>query len=80
MITNNQACNNSASGIVGTGTLNRIDSNLVNKNGGLGIHGTSDWVIRNTASGNTGGNYSDTGANVAPVQTANSATNPFANF
>ncbi|MFL6530242.1 MAG: hypothetical protein ACJ8KX_07205 [Chthoniobacterales bacterium] len=81
VLTENQSNNNGTDGIFATNNLNRIENNHTNFNGGIGIHAGADWVIRNTSSNNGGGNFLPTaGGDIAPIQTASTATNPFANL
>jgi hypothetical protein len=60
----------------------RIENNSVRDNTGWGILANSgDIVVRNSAGGNSAGNYSpSSGANFGPVQPPNTATSPWANF
>jgi parallel beta-helix repeat protein len=77
----NQCSNNTGDGIVSAGTINRIEGNHTNYNGGKGINADADWVVRNTSSNNPGGNFSPaTGADIGPIQAASTATSPFANL
>jgi parallel beta-helix repeat protein len=77
----NQCYNNIADGILATNALNRIEGNHTNFNGGIGIHAGADWVVRNTSSNNTNGNFIPAaGPDIGPIQTASTATNPFANL
>jgi hypothetical protein len=64
------------------GSGSRVEGNDARDNNNIGFFVTSgDLVIRNSAGGNTTLNYSSTsGTNFAPVQSASTATNPFANF
>jgi Right handed beta helix region len=81
-ITGNSATHNGFSGFRALGPLNRIDSNVANSNAQIGIIWINDFVVRNTAFLNSAFNYSPpvgTG-NTGPLQTAGTATNPWANF
>ncbi|MFL5238691.1 MAG: right-handed parallel beta-helix repeat-containing protein [Rhizomicrobium sp.] len=82
IVTENQCNHNGTDGIYTTGNSNRIESNHANSNSGFGIHANADFVLRNTASNNSpAGNFFPTsGAGIAPIQTASTATNPFANL
>jgi parallel beta-helix repeat protein len=85
LITGNNASNNGLNGfhVNGTGTtaLNRIDGNLAVANGAAGILWANDFVARNVSFNNTPNYSPGVGANnTGPVQSAGSATNPFANF
>jgi len=86
LIQGNSVSTNGGDGIHVTGSLNRIDNNLANSNGGWGIHGGADFIIRNCANSNAGAtgnaNYNpSTGTNIGPLQTANSSTpSPWANL
>ena len=83
VVTENQCNSNGADGIYTSGgSGNRVESNQANANSGIGIHtGVLDWVVRNTSRNNPGGNFvPDTGPDIAPIQTASTATNPFANL
>ena len=90
LVQGNDASSNTGDGIhAATGSnLSRIDSNLADTNTGWGIHAGADYIIRNTANGNTGAvmagttaNYNpSTGANVGPNGNASTATSPFANL
>ena len=82
ILADNQCNNNGVDGIFASTSLNRIENNHVNFNGGAGIHsGGGDWIVRNTSSNNGGGNFVPaTGADIAPIQIASTATNPFANL
>jgi hypothetical protein len=82
LITGNNSSENSANGFHSFGSLNRIDGNTAMRNSGTGFLANGaigDYVIRNTAGGNTP-NYTTTGGNVGPIQSASTATNPFANL
>jgi hypothetical protein len=84
VVIDNHFAGNAGEGIISYGTGNRIEHNQATSNG-FGIFSTSgigaDTIIRNTCSGNSGGNYSPTnGTTFAPIQTPATATNPFANF
>ena len=60
-----------------------IDSNVAHTNSGIGIHAstTADYIVRNIANGNGGGNYNPASGNyVGPFQTPGTATSPWANF
>ena len=63
------------------GTGSRIDGNQVRDNIGTGIlANAADVVVRNTAGGNTHGNYNPaSGTNFGTLQAPNAATNPMAN-
>ncbi|MFL6530607.1 MAG: hypothetical protein ACJ8KX_09075, partial [Chthoniobacterales bacterium] len=81
VISENQCNGNGVDGIFAATGLNRIDSNHAQFNSQVGIHAGSDWVVRNTSSNNGGGNFVPaSGADIAPIQTASTATNPFANL
>jgi len=82
VVTENHCNNNGVDGIFSSGGgICRIDGNHTNFNGGVGIHSSFDWVVRNTSGSNGGGNYNPTsGADIAPIQTASTATNPYANL
>ena len=82
LISENQFNNNVLNGIYTSGNSNRVDSNHTNYNGGYGILSSgTDWVIRNTSGNNASGNYFPTsGATIGPIQTASTATNPYANL
>src|SRR4029079_8965251 len=56
LVQGNDASSNTGDGIhAATGSnLSRIDSNLADTNTGWGIHAGADYIIRNTANGNTG--------------------------
>ena len=61
----------------------RIDSNHVVSNVGVGLSvgGSHNIVVRNSATQNTGGNYSvGVGNDEAPEQTAAAATSPMVNI
>jgi hypothetical protein len=85
-------CSASGNGVGGThdgihlllfGTDNRVDGNNASKNTGWGIHQESgpDLIVRNTARGNTTGNYSpSSGTSVGPIGSPDTATSPWANF
>ena len=81
-VAENTTNKNAKDGILSSGGgVNRIESNHANLNTGIGIHGSSDWIVKNTAGSNTGGNFVPaTGPDIAPIQTASTATNPFANL
>ena len=71
----------------GTGSGSRIESNQSRDNTGNGIVASpADFVMRNSAGNNSGGNYRDAtgaplaGANIGPIGSASTATNPFANL
>ncbi len=82
VVTENHCNSNGADGIFSSGGgVCRIDGNHANFNSGIGIHSSFDWVIRNTSGSNGGGNYVPTsGPDIAPIQTASTATNPYANL
>lgn len=81
LVLDNQCYNNVGDGITCNGSINRIEGNHTNYNGGYGIDAGSDWVIRNTSSNNTSGNFNPaSGPDIGPIQTASTATNPFANL
>src|SRR5262245_17586825 len=81
-VAENEVYGNSGDGIAtyGAGEC-RIEGNNVMSNGAYGINSTSggNFIVRNSARGNTSGNFHITGvANVAPVETAtitNAASN-----
>jgi hypothetical protein len=83
LLTDNTALSNIQEGFYGTGTNNRIDSNLAASNSTTGFHSVSpnaDQVTRNTSFGNTP-NYDAAGTRVGPTGgTANTTTSPWANF
>ena len=76
----NQCNNNSGDGINASGSLNRIDSNHTNGNTGIGINAGNDWIVRNTAGSNSGGNIVGAGTDIGPTEAASTATHPFANM
>jgi parallel beta-helix repeat protein len=77
----NECSNNTVDGIGAAGGANRIEGNHTNFNTGIGIDAGGDWVVRNTSSNNMGGNFVPaTGPDIGPIQTASTATNPFANL
>jgi hypothetical protein len=82
VITGNTAVSNYGAGIRSIGSINRIDGNASSGNVGVGIVWGNDFVVRNSAFLNTGGNYSPTPGtgNTGPIQAASSSTNPWANF
>jgi hypothetical protein len=83
IVADNQCNNNGVDGIFASNSLNRIEDNHVNFNGAAGIRSFGgDWIIRNTSSNNSAGNnfVPATGADIGPIQTASTATNPFANL
>jgi parallel beta-helix repeat protein len=81
LVLENQCYNNVGDGITCNGSINRVDGNHTNYNGGYGINAGADWVIRNTSSNNTSGNFNPAGGgDIGPIQTASTATNPFANL
>jgi parallel beta-helix repeat protein len=69
-------------GIRTSGDNNRLDGNHVVGNSLYGIRSSStNFVIRNTASGNGTANYNpSSGVNFGPLQTVQTATSPWANF
>jgi hypothetical protein len=84
---NNGKTTSGGDGLHSFGTNNRIDSNLVRLNAGAQIDndsGGSDTIIRNNVDGGGAFIYpaysSTAGHNIAPSQSPDSATNPFANF
>jgi hypothetical protein len=79
---NANGVDSAAAGIHTTGGGSRVEGNHVRDNKGLGIFALStDVIARNTAGGNTGGNFNpSSGANFAPIQTPATATNPLANI
>jgi parallel beta-helix repeat protein len=85
LITGNNASANHGNGFHVTGTspnaVSRIDGNVATGNSGAGILWVNDLVVRNSCFLN-GVNYSPAvgGANTGPVQTASTASNPWANF
>jgi hypothetical protein len=85
IVMDNSANANSYAGILsGSSGANRIENNQTLNNGQLGISSNvsaPDIVVRNTSSGNIGGNYFPTNtATFGPLQTPASATSPWANF
>ena len=80
--TNNSVSGNTGDGIDASGAFNRIDGNHVAGNTGVGIRSAgTDFTVRNSLNGNTGGNLvPGPGGNIAPLQQAFSATNPWANL
>jgi hypothetical protein len=81
LISGNISSNNGFAGFHAIGSLNRIDGNTAMNNGGSGVAWSNDYVMRNTSGANNP-NYSPAVGvfNTGPVQTASTATNPFANF
>jgi hypothetical protein len=83
LLTDNTAVSNIQEGFYGTGTNNRIDSNLAASNTTTGFHSVTpnaDQITRNTSFGNTP-NYDAAGTRVGPTGgTANTTTSPWANF
>jgi hypothetical protein len=81
LISGNNSTGNGFAGFRANGTLNRIDGNIALNNGGPGVAWSNDYVMRNTSGANNP-NYSPAVGvfNTGPVQTASTATNPFANF
>jgi hypothetical protein len=85
-------CSASGNGVGGThdgihlllfGSSNRVDGNNASDNTGWGVRQESgpDLIVRNTARGNTSGNYSpSSGTSVGPIGTPNTSTSPWANF
>ena len=81
LVQENQCSGNTGDGIKATGSINRIDGNHTNYNSGYGINAGSDWVVRNTSSNNFAGQFNPlSGPDIGPIQTASTATNPFANL
>jgi parallel beta-helix repeat protein len=85
LLTGNTASHNAGAGFDDAdtaGQFNRIDGNHASENGGIGFAWFNDILIRNSAFGNIGGNYNPmAGANNSgPPGSANSTTNPWANF
>lgn len=83
VVAENQCNSNGADGIYAIGgSGNRVENNQANDNSGIGIHaGVLDWVVRNTSRNNPGGNFvPNSGPDIAPIQTASTATSPFANL
>jgi parallel beta-helix repeat protein len=80
----NNASGNTGNGIHAFGSLNRIDGNHATRNTGAGIRSeAADFTVRNTVNSNAGGSLVPgpaAGTNVAPIQQAFSATNPWANL
>jgi parallel beta-helix repeat protein len=72
-VAENEVYGNSGDGIVTAGAGEcRIEGNNVMSNGGYGINSTSggNFIVRNSARGNTSGNFRVTGVgNIAPIET-----------
>jgi parallel beta-helix repeat protein len=81
-IVGNLCKGNTGAGIKVEGSGTRIDSNnTVDNKTGIEVTGTSNIIIRNSASQNTAVNYSITGGNDAgPIGSAATATSPWANL
>jgi parallel beta-helix repeat protein len=81
LISGNISTGNGFAGFHATGSLNRIDGNTAMNNGGAGVAWGNDYVMRNTSGANNPNYSPPVGVfNTGPVQTASTATNPFANF
>lgn len=82
-IAGNQAHDNGGSGILVTGTDNRIEGNHVvsNTHKGIQCSGTGNVIMGNSASGNVTGDYDIAAGNDAgPIGTAATSTSPWANL
>ncbi len=84
LLIGNTARNNTQDGFNGSGVNNRIEGNLAQSNGSIGIHSasaTADQILRNTSIGNAIQYNPSSGNNVGPT-TGNPATStsPWANF
>ena len=69
--------------IVGSAVRNRIEGNNVtaNFNRGIDCGFSGNLIVKNSASGNPGGNYVNTGSNdIGPIGPAATATNAWANI
>ncbi len=81
LIVDNRCSNNGFNGILALGGLNRIEGNQAHSNTSFGIQvSTSETVLRNSATNNNINYFPTSGANFAPIQSASTATNPFANL